>query len=569
MAALNYSLDTNSIFDRSVTEANAVHKKTLAAANLKLVSDRQEYLDGLPKDGKWRSINHKRFVPKVVDNKTKILSDPKYKTFALRYWNDPLRFAIEVCGLKLSSQQIDLLKAVADPGSFTSVSSGHGTGKSHITAAIVWWHLTVYPNSQVMITANNQEQIRTVLWKYLSVVWKEMQKNAPWLADYFDMSATRVFAKGYERTWFVFAKTARPGHEESLAGQHNRWYMVIADEASGISNKACGVITGALTDERNRMLMLSQPTRNTGYFYDSHHSLAKNEQNPKGFFTALRFNSEDSHWVHTSFLERKLKEYGGRESPEYQIKVLGIFPENLSGFLLSRSDMEKATQITLNHEENVGFLALADVALGTDRDSSVITIWKVSGFGMSKKLEEQEVVVMPGDMDPDDFGFYINEYLLGKQHLYPEITIGVDWYGPGFQTVKRLIGLGNFEVVALKWGAPCFSDNDKQRFKNKRAMANVYARDAIQQGRMKLLPHKRQMEEGAKLPYEFLETGQYKMMGKQEMMAKGIKSPDIFDTIAFTFLLEHTVVEMYETEEEGGGDHFEELAKTVDMAGMD
>ncbi|MDW4789171.1 terminase, partial [Escherichia coli] len=75
------------------------------------------------------------------------------------------------------------------------------------------------------------------------------------------------------------------------------------DEASGISDKAIGVMTGALTEEDNRMLMLSQPTRPSGYFYDSHHSRAKTPDNPKGIWTAIVLNSEESPFVTPQFIK--------------------------------------------------------------------------------------------------------------------------------------------------------------------------------------------------------------------------------------------------------------------------
>lgn len=53
--------------------------------------------------------------------------------------------------------------------------------------------------------------------------------------------------------------------------------FLILDEASGISDKAINILTGALTEKDNRMLMMSQPTRPSGYFYDSHHKNAKSE----------------------------------------------------------------------------------------------------------------------------------------------------------------------------------------------------------------------------------------------------------------------------------------------------
>ena len=78
--------------------------------------------------------------------------------------------------------------------------------------------------------------------------------------------------------------------------------FLILDEASGISDKAINILTGALTEKDNRMLMMSQPTRPSGYFYDSHHKNAKSEHNPNGTWTSIILNSEESPFVEPKFI---------------------------------------------------------------------------------------------------------------------------------------------------------------------------------------------------------------------------------------------------------------------------
>ena len=60
-------------------------------------------------------------------------------------------------------------------------------------------------------------------------------------------------------------KTAPKGAPENLAGLHGDWLMIWADEASGVPDANFGVMGGALSDKRNRMVLTSQPTRNNGF----------------------------------------------------------------------------------------------------------------------------------------------------------------------------------------------------------------------------------------------------------------------------------------------------------------
>ncbi|HAX4763741.1 TPA: terminase, partial [Escherichia coli] len=149
------------------------------------------------------------------------------------------------------------------------------------------------------------------------------------------------------------------GNEEALAGEHAEHLLLILDEASGISDKAINVMTGALTQKDNRMLMLSQPTRPSGYFYESHHSRAKAEGNPEGVWTAIVLNSEESPFVEPSFIREKLLEYGGRDSLEYMVKVLGQFPRAINGYLLGRDECDRAARRKVLLEKDWGWVATA------------------------------------------------------------------------------------------------------------------------------------------------------------------------------------------------------------------
>ncbi|MGZ0261663.1 hypothetical protein ACTM6Z_19285 [Citrobacter freundii] len=283
------------------------------------------------------------------------------------------------------------------------------------------------------------------------------------------------------------------------------------------------------------MLMLSQPTRPSGYFYDSHHSLAKTEHNPKGIWTSIVLNSEESPFVTDDFIVMKLAEYGGRDSMEYKIKVLGQFPSVIDGFLLGRDACERAQRRKVYLEKNWGWVALADV--GNGRDKSVLNIMKVSGYREKRRFVPFVVLEMPGTMNPTEFGDFIaNEC---TQERFPNITIGVDSDGVGSATADQLERRG-VNVVRIRWGKPMFAKTDKDRFVSQRAYANIAARDAIQTGRMRLDSSPKTAEQASKIPWKINEDGRVAMMKKDYMRQKmNIKSPDRWDTYCFSTLISY------------------------------
>lgn len=165
----------------------------------------------------------------------------------------------------------------------------------------------------------------TGIFKYIKINWATATSRFPWLADYFVLTETAFYEVTGKGVWTVVPKGFRLGSEETLAGEHADHLLYIIDEASGVSDRAFGIITGALTGQDNRILLLSQPTRPSGYFYDTHHKLAKRPGNPDGVYTAITLNSEESPLVTSEFIKMKLAEYGGRDNPMYMIKVRGLF----------------------------------------------------------------------------------------------------------------------------------------------------------------------------------------------------------------------------------------------------
>lgn len=461
-----------------------------------------------------------------------ILSAPstivnRYKDFCIRYRHQLNRYAIEVTGMEPTWQQRELFEAIEKPGSRTACASGHGTGKSRVYAVTGDWLLRVYPQSNTLLTATNVTQLRSVVWKELDTVMPQVNNRYPWMSEYFIKETQRYYANGHKDSWYVIPKTAPKHKPEGIAGQHRRWYTVLVDEASGVDDEIHGVLRGALTNKENRYAMISQATRTVGHFADAFKYL-------KDIYTCLIFNAEESPLVDKEFIREKLIEYGGHHSPEYQIKVLGRFPDNLSGFMIPRSWLEESRLLIIKHETPWGWVLTADVAEGVHRDSSVWTLGKVSGYDNERRVEvvdEREYL----DLNEKQFAREVHEVAMGL----PNLTIGVDADGPGRTVILDLEEMGH-AVERIHWGLPPHSEGDRRRYKNLRAYSSVKAREAVFEGRMRISNNKKAIEQGALIPYQIDEAGRYAIMPKPQMKTNGIKSPDIWDTHCFFFLLDYT-----------------------------
>lgn len=467
-----------------------------------------------------------------------LIEHPNYIDFVDRYAFDLFRFAIEVVGITPTKQQQELFSSVCKVGSRTSVRSGHGTGKTSAAAIIALWHLTCYHQSNTFLSAPKIDTLRQGIWKEFADHKQRIASgHHSWIAEYIVVEIEKVYILGEKMSWFCVARTAPRGSPESLAGAHRDWLLWFIDEASGVPDANFGVIGGSLTDARNRMVCASQPTRQSGMFYDQHNSLSTKNG---GVWTALTFNSEKSPLVSDSFLHEKLIEYGGATSEHYQIKVRGEFPEDTDGNLLGRKAIESCFgRVVIKPGESYGIILSIDVGAGEYRDKSVALVAHVSGYGDfgpdARRVQIVDVPIMSNTRNIQDFTGDVFRVATGLENCSTLVDAG----GMGIAVCQSLETLGLSEIRRVKWGKPCWRKNNADRFFNQRAQAMVCAARAAKEGRLGIADghwRKDLLDQASRMPYHFDEKARYKIESKEEMRKHGLPSPDLWDALSQIFL---------------------------------
>lgn len=484
---------------------------------------------------------------------------PRWRDFVIRYRGDINRFFIEVLGIKPTWQQWLINDAVVQLDSRVAVPSGHGSGKSLTFAGIALWHLLCFPKSNTMITATNITQVSAAIWKEMADHQDRIERRFPWLTPYIIIKQKLAYIYGYKMQWFILPKTASKAAPENIAGMHRKYYLIMADEASGIDDTVLNVLKGGLTGGEpgsvNRFMMASQPTRTTGHFAEAITTLRKTPENPKGIYEVIELNAEESPIVSRNKIREWLIEYGGHHNPQYQIKVLGRIPAMLSGYAIPRHWLEDARYNHIEHDEPWGWVLTVDVAEGKHRDSSTWTLAKVSGMGVSKKadiIEQYETA----SLDEMVFAREVHN----KALHYSNITVAVDGDGPGRTVILHLREQG-MNVQEIRWGYPCHAKRDRELYKNLRAKATFDIREMLIDGRMKLGPNPKTIDQGCRIPYKINDKGQYQIWSKDKMKTEGIKSPDLFDTVCFLSLSNFIPVSEEAGPEDGGVDWDEMMSE--------
>jgi len=245
-------------------------------------------------------------------------TDPRWTELVKNYQHDWPAAAKNIFGITLSPQQLQVIRTTQQVGSRTTVATGDGTGISHALALVAILRVILYPKGMALIVSEDIKAAQEAIMKYLVWEWGRALQSHPWLDLYFCLTNTGLKERNAGEMWAVIFKGYRVGREEALAGFASDALTVIIPDATTLDDRAFDVLRGGLVGEDNALLLESRADQESGYFYRSHHELFDQ-------FTTITLSSEDSPFVTPKYLEMKAQEYGGRDSEEYRVKILGLF----------------------------------------------------------------------------------------------------------------------------------------------------------------------------------------------------------------------------------------------------
>lgn len=243
------------------------------------------------------------------------------------YQKDPVLYFNEVLNFYPDEWQKEAAYSVRD-NPRTSVKSGQGVGKTADTTGIGLWFLTCHEDAKVIATAPTRRQLNDVLWSEMA---KWMNKS-PLLQAILSKTKTYIYMNGAEDTWFAVAvAAARP---ENIQGFHADNMLFIIDEASGVDDSIIEAINGTLSGGNNRLLMLGNPTKAEGAFYESHTV-------DRALYHCMTVNAELSARTNKENIKAMERKYG-RDSNVFRVRVLGEFPTEGNDVVIPISMVERS-----------------------------------------------------------------------------------------------------------------------------------------------------------------------------------------------------------------------------------
>lgn len=442
------------------------------------------------------------------------------------YWDDPPAFAEDMLGMDPDEWQYAVMMDVAQYP-LTSVRSGQGVGKTGLEAALVIWFLCCRPNPKVVCTAPTKQQLHDVLWAEVAK-WLEtsMVKNL------LKWTKTKVYMIGHEERWFATARTANK--PENMQGFHEDHMLFIVDEASGIPDPIMEAIQGTLSGEDNKLLLCGNPTRTSGYFYDSHTRHRK-------LFRTHKVDSRNSKRTSKENIQMLIDKYGA-DSDVVRVRVYGDFPKAEADAFIALELAELAANATVQPTGDTLHLGV-DVARFGD-DETVIAprigmkVFKLRCFNKQDTMATAGMVIATA------------REMIGLFPLLRRVEIKVDDSGVGGGVTDRLKEvireerLTNWEVFPINNGSSP-SKNGKEHYENLGTETWADLRDVLQEAFSKHIQGKpvevelpnddRLITQLTQRKYRMTSKGKLALERKEEMKRRGIDSPDRADAVVLAF----------------------------------
>lgn len=248
---------------------------------------------------------------------------------------DPVVFMREVLLFEPDDWQIDVAKDLRDHPR-VSVKSGQGVGKTGVEAALLLWFLVCFPFPRIVATAPTKQQLHDVLWSEVD----KWMNNSPLLPMLLKWTKTYVYMIGYEKRWFAVARTATK--PENMQGFHEDNMLFIVDEASGVADPIMEAITGTLAGENNKLLLMGNPTKVSGTFYESHTT-------DRALYKCHTVNAEHSKRTNKENIAAMKRKYGA-DSNVVRVRVYGEFPEDEDDTMIPISWLETSIKTELSDD---------------------------------------------------------------------------------------------------------------------------------------------------------------------------------------------------------------------------
>lgn len=405
--------------------------------------------------------------------------------------------------------------------------SGHGIGKSALTAWIIDWAQSTFPDTKGVVTANTEVQLKTKTWAEFTK-WHNLSLSK----ELFRISATSRVSVDKSRinTWRVDIIPWSEKNPQAFAGLHNKGkrLFLLFDESSEIQDVIWETAEGALTDSETEIIWAAfgNPSRSKGYF---------TEILPGGKFSH-RWNtgtidSRTSTLTNKKVINDWIEDYG-IDSNFVRIRVLGKPPSSDEETFFPAQQVEDAIERT-HVEQDPEEPAILGVDVGRKNDPSVLYI--------RKGLDAKSIPPLVIHGEAENFQPKLAQRIVAYAQEHDVAMTFVDTGGMGYGVCDQLSVLGHDFIPIDFGGAPAGVNwrNPMVRYRNRRAEMYGACRDWLPRAMIcdNVPGLERTMKEEFLTPNELFYDDTIRVEAKRDIKGRGLPSPNVLDALVLTFAL--------------------------------
>lgn len=397
-----------------------------------------------------------------------------------------------------------------------SIMAGKGIGKDALASWLILWFMTCFPNCKVPCTSVSADQLNKVLWSEIS----KWLGTSP-LKEFFILENQKLYYNNPDKNergkrWFAYPKTANPkaGVEEqteTLAGVHEDYVMIVADEASGIADGVFSTIEGTITRPCNFVFMIFNPTRSSGYAADTHGKDAD-------YWVPLRWNAEESEIADKEFIAKIADKYGVDSNP-YRIRVLGLPPLVDENTLFPASWIMDAVNRDIVPTEDSPLVKGLDCGAGGDK-SVIVTRKGGKVYGIKRMTSPDSQVLI---------NWALADFCAEDTDIMRVDNIGIGWAVCGALFDK--LG-GRIEAADSRRTA-----TNPEQFTNKRSEMLWTLREQFEKGAISI-PDDQDLIDQLMVANVRYENGKRRAVEKTALKKLLGHSPDELDALCLTYYYE-------------------------------
>jgi len=437
--------------------------------------------------------------------------------FVTRYRADPVLFVREVLGVDPLPYQAELLTAVASNTRKVSIKSGHGTGKSTSASWLMLWYLLMKFPNKIVVTAPTSSQLFDALFAEVKRWVGELPQQ---LQQLLNVKSDRIELAAAPSEAFISCRVSRAESPEAMAGVHSENVLLVVDEASGVPEKVFEAAAGSMSGHSATTLLLSNPTRSSGTFYETHNRM-------KDSWWTRTWSCIDSPLVSDEFVQEMLERYGEHSNPA-RVRIYGEFPladdDTIIPYHLAESAMHR--DVVLDPDARAVW-ALDPARFGEDRTALVKRVGNVV----------TEVKTWRGLDLMQTVGRVMAEFEALAPSQQP-IEILVDSIGLGAGIVDRMREL-NAPVRGVNVAE---APSAKETYNNLRTELWFKAKAWLEDRSCKLPKNDDLLSDLTGIRYTFTSTGKMQAESKDSMRKRGLRSPDLADALCLSMASDHATM---------------------------